>query len=281
MMHPNDHSSDAAFKLKEIACFMQHFRVQRHDDLAISIVEDLNSFLKLGGDCNQIFEYLAELEAYAEKTSSQDYVWELVYARRAIKFTFAEKENYEAACENALISAKHFDAICRLLPSAHNRCCRILENLTAIGYIQKTKPASPKTDQIRQIFDYCCRWFGEIEEEESGVYYLTACQLYLNLYIFGTQQGDSRDACHDWLLQYILFSMKRYEWEEDSDLLRMLLIAYAELSEFSKFSYEREKERICTVLAWAERAIEKGATNLQRSYDRLKEIVRKFENPSA
>jgi len=125
MTHQNEHSPDAGFKLKEIAYFMKHFMVKSNDSLANNIISDLNQFLKLGGDCNDIIEYLTELEEYAPKSSSEDYLWELVYARRTIKSFFEGKENYETAVENALIATKHFDIICKLTPSNHNFCCRI------------------------------------------------------------------------------------------------------------------------------------------------------------
>lgn len=278
MISPRDHSFDVEFKFKEVVLFMEHFRFQSTACLAMMILKDLKRFLELGGDHSRVMPYLLELEAYSPKTANEDYVWELVYVRRIIARSFEVKKDYESAFEHALRSAKHFDLIVEIRPTTHNFCCRILEYLSAITMLENTKYAFLKIRQIKELYDYCRARFKEISEAKGNIYYETGSSVFLKYYKFSRKQNDPKSVSYDLLTSFIDCTVKHYQDEGDNRLLKNAMIAYQELSGYGMFSYEAEKERIQTVLGWANTAIENGADMLKESYEYLMKTVKKYED---
>lgn len=246
----NRDNKSVEFIFSEINFFIEIFSENNNDKTGLMIAKDINRFLNTGGNYESIIDFLAELENYSVGSNSEDFVWELVYARRFIVDALSEiPEKSACTVESALKSAKHFETICEIEHSAYNQCCRILEYLNFGDLLKKPDENDMHKNQLIENFNYCERLFKDIPVSQDRIYAKTGFNLYHRKYDFLLKIKDEKNE-----MPYVLTSLIRYSRDffnidnSEVHILGIMAVAYTDFLEYSEFSFEKEKENIRDLL---------------------------------
>ena len=266
---------DPVFALKEILFLMRPFRLNRNDTDALSLGKRMVSYLKV---CRQpdpsAADLLEELEDYAGRTKSTDFLWELVYARRQLaKMADGPGPGCLIAAEHCRVSALHFESIVRFAPTAFNRCAEVIELYLAALYYKDAK-ARDKADMCLELAH---EKFLLIEESPLNVYYQAGELLYYGLTDLYSKTEALLQEKLKWNLKQIYFSCNRYGLEPNQLSLQMAVNAYEEIYLNPDFPHEEEKPRIHQLLTWIRTGVDAGEPGYKSLHQRLERVLKLHE----
>ncbi len=244
--------ADLDFVESEMRFFMKGFRKERDDTKAIMVAKCITTLLRAKRNNETITKTLEELEMYSPETSIEDFLWELVYCRRA------QAECYESGTEDSAEcrckSADIFNTIVNLYPTEFNLCCRVQEYVTSVIYFMRIPDDARDNPRIRKILDRTEDMFCQIKNGCLNIYNETGDYLYLRKYLFLKSVESSDDECFAALGKAIHYISEIYKRGKDEEELRRLIKCYNEYVSFEQFSRDGDKQHLSTVIDWAKNA---------------------------
>ncbi len=227
-----DKPFDFEFARKEIAFFMKHYRAAANGERAFIIAKMIRKYLKNGGNQADVADDFYEVESYAPRSRSEDFIWYLVYVRRLLCDAEKTKKNYEAAYDHRLQSARHFEQICSIKPSFYNKRVMVWEYMMASDIALNSKEKSMLDDShrepLRRAKELLCELDGHKDALNNKDYFTTAKYVYQDDALFmertNTAKGEVWDGC---IRNLVYYSGREYRLEPDSSTkLRSLSLYY-------------------------------------------------------
>ncbi len=271
-----EQSGKPKFILAEIRFFINGFRNSSNDQKANNIALCIKNFLNAGGDKSEIKEFLFILERYSEETSSEDFLWELVYIRRLLVKAYDMVFDLPYAAECSHQAAKRFEKICEVAPTHFNHCCRVQEYVSAAIYFIDANKSHLFDKKIEGILDYAEDLFLQIEKSDKAIYYSSGKYLYrIRQQYLLRQQYDRSSMCRI-VKELEYFAREVYYREMTTDNLDFWANTYIEYLELGAFSYPDEEENYRKLLNLVDEAVLNGSRKLQDSLDKLKKAFIKY-----
>ncbi len=278
----NERTESADYLFKEIRFLEKCFHKEKNIVTAKLIAESLNKYISAKGNYMELMTLLSELESFSEKAQNEDFLWQLVYIRRAIcrdqsKTSFVEME-FAANCH--MQSARLFEKICECAPTLHNQHARIMEYLATVAYFENLIIFNDKFKvTVIEILSYAEKLFEGLEKQANTKYYKIGWCVYSEQHLFYYKHIPGNvNKNYDIHCKMIIHLRELYLLDnEDYYSLKMLAIAYSQIVVFPSFSYKAEKENIETTLSWLEEAISKGESQLDKVYRQVKNALKKYK----
>lgn len=272
-----ENAVDIELLMKEISFFTKIFRKEPTDDLAISISNDIVTFIKARGNIPSVMDSVNELECYSSKSESEDFVWNLVYIRRRIAgrcggfLSDLKGKLYAAECR--YIAAKHFNRICEIKPTVYNKCCEVQEYVSARIEFKNARIQL----KSKNILNYAEKIFAHIEKSDQPIYYSTGVYLYIELYTCYAK-GLLRSRANEALKKAVEYSFNLYEVEKIKGNLEKLSLYYKEYIDNEEYYFVKEKDRLQKLINWIEEIPEPDST-LSTRLTEFKKIFAKYNVP--
>ena len=267
---PKTHS----YRVKEIAFLTEVFREDKYDRLAYKIATYIHNFLKAQGKVDDIKNFLEELEAYSTDSRSENFIWELVYIRRYIKNKYS---NPEIAIRHGTIAANHFGTICKINPSVYNRCCRILELLSLVPFLNRLK-SNEARKRHSELLENAETFFNDIKVKNPAptIYLRTAYFLYSfkTDYLVLTNAPAEVQLCE--LSKFAIHARNYYMQSKEVFVLIKLAETYIELCKIPDFPYESERENIFFLLKELNKEPNNKSYDARSALRRLRAAVTKY-----
>lgn len=261
-------SGDSDFALAEMKFLMKGFENERDDSRALVIVSALNGFLKAGGEVGEVKETLEKLEEYSYESENNDFLWELVYARRSVSRFFQKQGKSKDAAVSRHIGARHFEKICKIRASYYNFCCRIIEYVTAANLY---KTCVGQEIETGRIFTYAEALFGNLDDSSEKIYLSAGYTLFMGKYLYLMKIKAEEEERYQALKITVDFTRRLFLLKRDSLNLKILMTCYIDYSRFKAYPVSPEEEdNLKNIIEWGNEAFLNGNTEIKDYLDKLK-----------
>ena len=276
-------TKDINFMRAEAKFMMKSLRVNFDDEKAFRIAELILDFLKSDGKVEDIIDVIIELEGYAPMSRSESFFWRLVYIRRRIEESIKDKDIGISLLDNLYMCARHFDSICEIEPTLHNKACRILEYLYVVDYLYDNSKKETDAAEMKKILDNMKDDFSKIEEPHEKVYWKAGAKLSALLFNCRDKVKEYESEADKAFGGWIYCSVEAHRCDENYiNPLGNFANRYFEYIESSVYSYTAdEREHIELMIKWLAKAIESGKTGLDGYLEKFKKHLEKFENKNS
>ena len=277
-----DKPYDFEFALKEIAFFMKHYRASANGERAFMITKMIHKYLENGGDLSDVADDFYEVERYAPHSRNNDFIWQLVYVRRLLCDTEKRKKNYEAAYNHRVESARHFERICVIRPTFHNKRVRIWEYMMATDVAVSSKDKKMLDGEHLEPLCRAKELLSELAEDKEANnnknFSSTAKYVYQTEAVFmertNTAKGEAWLLC---LKNLIYYSAAEYRMTPDSSSnLSNLALYYRVAMYCDGYATPEVIEEINGIIAIAEGSAEASGRLMRETIKRLKDTRDKY-----
>ncbi len=261
-------SEDPSFLLNEIRFMMKAFQQDRNDHRALLIAKKIVSYIKISSGSEYVLEYLIQLEMYAAESFDDNFLWQLVYARREFenKTPSHFRSGKEKALKHAKIALKHFRDIVRVNPTVHNCCAEVFEILVFVNRYNKVLTAN----EIKDYYNEAEQLFNSITQTNKRVYFEAGQYLYQTAVDPDYKLLENNNSELQALMKIIHYSLALYRHYQDIDSLKLAAKVYAICISYKQFSFGDEKSKICQLIEIMEEEIQKGHSQLSEPLETLK-----------
>lgn len=238
--------------MKELKFMTKIFRKCQTETEGKRMGEQLVAYLKSDSPLSSSEEKIAEdilleLETYVPKAKEEDFIWEMVYARRALNKKGTKTKN-DPKIVHSWLSACHFERIVAVRPTVHNRSCEVMElTEAAIDYSE----IGQNLDAYKGL-DLARDKFAAIEKNENAIYYQAGSFMYYVCFKRDDRLKNNDEEKIKLNRTVIDYSCKDYENNNERNVLFRAADACLDYFERKGFSYEQEKAQIKKVLSLLE-----------------------------
>ena len=234
----DDQNVDFEFALKEINFFTKGFQRENNDVTALGLAKCVHQFLKSNGDAKKVESVISLLEDYSANTKNDTFVWNLVYIRRLQGEYFSKNFQKKEMAKCRRVSAKHFEKICEIKPTLYNKCCRVLEYVTAsIEYTEVNMRIERDA-----VLERAEELFLEIPPVSNEDYYLAGRYLYYNIYLKNKDIYGIPAKALESIKNAVDYALKMYLVNDSTTNLRRLCDFYTVYSETKGYSVNNAEE---------------------------------------
>lgn len=247
--------ADPAKASAELRFMMNGFHKNQTAQTALNIAKKLTAYTKIGDVIlpveDKIFAVIEELTAYSLTAGSHDLCWELVYSLRNLSAYNNSINLPNYAAKYSLHSAKLFETICTLKPTAYNKCCKIIEFSNYV-FLKLYTDTDSESNRI-----LCLNVLEKEEEnfkritEKSLVYFKAGRSLYKNMY-FIYKAGKDDENCFRAAREAAYYAREIYKLDKRDMYLHQYLTDYGKYAVLEGYSYADNEAEFNEALALAE-----------------------------
>lgn len=246
---------DPARTLAELRFMMKGFQKNPSAQSAMRIAQKLTAVTKIDDIVlpieDEIVSIIDQLESYSVATKNHSLCWELVYSLRNISDYNNSINLPDYGFKYRQRAVRIFEEICKINPSTHNKCCKIIESSASVFFYMKANADFESASKT-----YLDILFKEEEcfktiTEKTKMYFKAGRYLYKNMYFIYKALKDHKN-CLIVAKNTAYYSREIYLLDKSNANLDQYLTDYAKYALVVGYSYSDNELEFNEMFALAE-----------------------------